>query len=131
MFCPQCGQQQLPGVVRFCSRCGFPLDGVMQLLASGGMMPMYREPEGPKVESPRRKGVKQGGMLFLYGPFSRGGRHTSESNEAFDASLRRGNPEWGVRDVEAVTKLADAAGLSLVDLAEMPANNLTLVFSRS
>jgi len=67
MFCPQCGQQQLPGVVRFCSRCGFPLDGVMQLLASGGMMPMYREPEGPKVESPRRKGVKQGGMLFLLG----------------------------------------------------------------
>jgi hypothetical protein len=71
------------------------------------------------------------GMLFLYGPFKRDGRHTAESNEAFDASLRRGNPEWGVRDVEAVERLAGLAGLSLVEIAEMPANNLTLMFGRS
>jgi Protein of unknown function (DUF938) len=75
--------------------------------------------------------LRQGGMLFLYGPFKRGGRHTSESNEAFDASLRRGNPEWGVRDVDAVERLADRAGLSLVETAAMPANNFTLVFGRS
>ena len=71
------------------------------------------------------------GMLFLYGPFKRAGRHTAESNEAFDASLRAANPEWGVRDVAAVESLAANAGLSLVELAEMPANNLTLVFRRS
>lgn len=75
--------------------------------------------------------LRPGGLLFLYGPFKREGRHTADSNAAFDKSLRARDPEWGVRDVEAVTKLADAAGLSLVDLAEMPANNLTLVFSRS
>jgi SAM-dependent methyltransferase len=75
--------------------------------------------------------LRQGGMLFLYGPFKRGGAHTAVSNEAFDASLRQRNPEWGVRDVEAVEKLAAAVGLSLVELAEMPANNLTLVFNRS
>ena len=28
MFCPQCGQQQVSDVTRYCSRCGFPLDGV-------------------------------------------------------------------------------------------------------
>ncbi len=67
MFCPQCGQQQASGIVRFCSRCGFPLDGVIQLLGSGGMVPVYREPEEPVPASPRRKGVKQGGMLFLSG----------------------------------------------------------------
>jgi len=67
MYCPQCGQQQVPGTVRFCSRCGFPLDGVMQLLGSGGMLPAYRDPDAPKEISPRRKGVKQGGMLFLLG----------------------------------------------------------------
>lgn len=72
----------------------------------------------------------QGGLLFLYGPFKRAGHHTSESNEAFDASLRRGNPEWGVRDVEAVGRLAARAGLSLVETADMPANNFTLVFGR-
>jgi hypothetical protein len=74
--------------------------------------------------------LRQGGMLFLYGPFRRGGQHTAESNESFDKSLRERDPEWGVRDVEAVAKLADGADLSLVDIAEMPANNLTLVFSR-
>jgi SAM-dependent methyltransferase len=74
--------------------------------------------------------LRPGGMLFLYGPFRRGGQHTAESNESFDKSLRERDPEWGVRDAEAVAKLADGAGLSLVDIAEMPANNLTLVFSR-
>lgn len=67
MFCPQCGQQQVSGVTRFCSRCGFPLDAVVQLLNSGGMIPVYRNPDEPVQISPRRKGVKQGGLLFLSG----------------------------------------------------------------
>ena len=61
MFCPQCGQQQVTGVIRFCSRCGFPLDGVIQLLGNGGMLPVYRSADEPVQISPRRKGVKQGG----------------------------------------------------------------------
>jgi hypothetical protein len=68
MFCPQCGQQQTTGAIRFCSRCGFPLDGVIQLLGTGGMIPVYhRNPDEPVVISPRRKGVKQGGLLLLSG----------------------------------------------------------------
>ena len=71
-----------------------------------------------------------GGRLFLYGPFKRGGKHTAISNAVFDTSLREGNPEWGVRDVEALEKLAGPAGLVLAEIAEMPANNLVLVFER-
>jgi hypothetical protein len=67
MFCPQCGQQQLSGVIRFCSRCGFPLDGVIQLLNSGGMIPAYRASDEPVQISARRKGVKQGALLLLSG----------------------------------------------------------------
>ena len=68
MYCPQCGQQQANGIIRFCSRCGFPLDGVIQILGNGGMMPVYQtSPAEPQPQSPRRKGVKQGGMLFLSG----------------------------------------------------------------
>jgi Protein of unknown function (DUF938) len=77
------------------------------------------------------QGLKQGGMLFLYGPFKRSGQHTAESNEAFDKRLRERDPEWGVRDVEAVEKLAASAGLLLSEIADMPANNLTLVFRRA
>lgn len=68
MFCPQCGQQQVSGVVRYCSRCGFPMDGVIHLLGHGGMLPVYRDPdEPPPPVSARRRGVKQGGILFLSG----------------------------------------------------------------
>ena len=67
MFCPQCGQQQVTGVVRFCSRCGLPMDGVIQLLGSGGILPAYRASDEPVPMSPRRKGVKQGAILLLLG----------------------------------------------------------------
>jgi SAM-dependent methyltransferase len=71
------------------------------------------------------------GRLLLYGPFKRGGKHTAVSNAVFDSSLREKEPEWGVRDVEAVEQLAAAAGLGLVEVSEMPANNLILAFGRT
>ena len=71
------------------------------------------------------------GRLFLYGPFKRDGKHTAVSNAVFDTSLRDRNPEWGVRDIADLERLAENAGLALIDIAEMPANNLTLVFERS
>lgn len=67
MHCPQCGQQQASNEQRFCSRCGFPLGGVMELLANGGVTPEYQPPsETPRRLSPRRKGVQQGvALIFL------------------------------------------------------------------
>jgi hypothetical protein len=70
------------------------------------------------------------GRLVLYGPFKRGGQHTATSNAAFDISLRERDPEWGVRDIEALEQLAGDAGLVLERIVEMPANNLILVFER-
>ncbi len=67
MHCPQCGQQQASASLRFCARCGFPLEGVLQLLANGGMMPASSSTGGPKEMSPRRKGVRQGAILMLAG----------------------------------------------------------------
>ena len=70
------------------------------------------------------------GRLFLYGPFKRDGKHTALSNAVFDTSLRHRDAEWGVRDIEDLEKLAASVGLVLVEAAEMPANNLVLVFER-
>ena len=70
------------------------------------------------------------GRLFLYGPFRRDGVHNSPGNASFDADLRRDNPEWGVRDTADVRKLAEANGLRLAELVEMPSNNATLIFER-
>lgn len=64
MYCPKCGQQQVSAEVRFCSRCGFLLEGVHAVLASGGIAPRYIQP-GNRPLSPRSKGVKQGAMLML------------------------------------------------------------------
>jgi SAM-dependent methyltransferase len=75
--------------------------------------------------------LRTGGRLFLYGPFKRGGKHTAPSNAAFDNSLRGQNPEWGVRDIGDLEKLAANAGLKPVEIVEMPANNLILAFERS
>ena len=76
------------------------------------------------------KYLRPDGRLFIYGPFKRGGQHTSVSNAVFDTSLRSGNPEWGVRDVEEMQRVADGVGLALVETFEMPANNLILVFAK-
>ena len=75
--------------------------------------------------------LREDGRLFLYGPFKRGGKHTAVSNAVFDTSLRQQDPQWGVREVEALEQLAGSAGLALAKVAEMPANNLILVFERS
>lgn len=71
-----------------------------------------------------------GGVLVTYGPYMRGGAHTSQSNEAFDASLRARNPAWGVRDIDKVTEVAGMEGLALEAVIPMPANNFTLVWRK-
>jgi SAM-dependent methyltransferase len=74
--------------------------------------------------------VEPDATLAIYGPFRYGGRHTSDSNEAFDARLRAEDARQGIRDAEAVEALARDAGFDLVADHAMPANNRTLVFGR-
>ena len=69
-----------------------------------------------------------GQPIVLYGPFRRGGSHTAPSNADFDASLKLRNAEWGVRDLDEVTTLAQRQGFRLERVVGMPANNLTVVF---
>jgi hypothetical protein len=69
-------------------------------------------------------------VVFLYGPYRRFGRHTSESNAQFDLELRAHNPEWGLRDMETVSDVAAGAGFVLAETVGMPNNNFSLVFKR-
>jgi SAM-dependent methyltransferase len=72
--------------------------------------------------------LRPDGVLVFYGPFVQGGRHTAASNAAFDADLKRRDPRWGVRDVDDLVGAAAPHWLELLELVEMPANNLSLVF---
>ena len=65
MYCPQCGQQQVSDVTRFCSRCGFLLDGVATVLATGGAVPTQYVRPAYKPPSPQSKGIRQGALLML------------------------------------------------------------------
>ena len=77
------------------------------------------------------RALRPGGLLYLYGALQVEGRHTSESNVAFDAGLRRQNAAWGVRHCEEVCAEASGAGLALVNRVAMPANNFSLWFRKA
>lgn len=53
--------------MRFCSRCGFPLGGVKELLANDGVMALVDNEAQEQTVSPRRKGVSQGVLVMLAG----------------------------------------------------------------
>ena len=70
------------------------------------------------------------GVLCVYGPFRYHGGYSSDSNAEFDRYLKRRDPASGIRDFEALQRLAAAAGLELAADHPMPANNQTLVWRR-
>jgi len=71
-----------------------------------------------------------GAPFFLYGPYRRADRPTAPSNEAFDAELRAQNPSWGLRDLDTVVQLAARSDFELLEVVEMPANNLSVVLRK-
>ena len=72
--------------------------------------------------------MEPGAPLFLYGPYRHASRRTAPSNEAFDASLKRRDPRWGLRDLDDVIAAAD--GFVLDRVVDMPANNLSIILRR-
>ena len=71
-----------------------------------------------------------GGVLYLYGPYFERGIEPAPSNLAFHDSLQDRDPAWGIRFLEDVIAAAAPRGLTLVERAPMPANNLSLVLRK-
>ena len=65
MHCPRCGQEQISEQTRFCSRCGFLLTGVAELMANEGILPMLTAPKDKSLSTPRKRGLRQGLFIFL------------------------------------------------------------------
>tara|TARA_Y100001968_G_C19329658_1_gene703617 strand:- start:194 stop:826 length:633 start_codon:yes stop_codon:yes gene_type:complete len=72
--------------------------------------------------------LHQNDFLMIYGPFIRKKIQTSESNFIFDQSLQLQNPQWGLRKLDEVNKLALKNGFKLDKVIEMPANNLAVIY---
>jgi len=74
--------------------------------------------------------LEKGGILCLYGPYKYNGDFTTPSNQRFDQWLKQNDPVSGIRDFEAVDRLAQDQGLFLQNDFPMPANNQLLVWKR-
>ena len=73
--------------------------------------------------------ISETGQMILYGPFLFA-EASAQSNLDFDASLKRRNPEWGVRDIELVKHIFAKHGFNSAKLRDMPKNNFLLEMSR-
>ena len=75
--------------------------------------------------------LEAGAPLYLYGAYRQAGVATAPSNEAFDASLRARDPDWGLRELDEVAAEAGKHGLRLDAVVPMPANNLSVVLRKA
>lgn len=102
--------------------------GHVEAMFAANLLHIAPWPVAERLFDGARRHLSPGGVLVLYGPFHIGGQPTAASNATFDADLRRRDPRWGVRDLEAVAELGTGAGLVLAERLAMPANNQLLVF---
>jgi hypothetical protein len=70
------------------------------------------------------------GILCTYGPYMVNGDMT-ESNWAFDRSLKARNANWGIRELSLLQEIAKVRGMKLIEMVEMPSNNLFLVWGKT
>ncbi|XP_059050888.1 UPF0585 protein CG18661 [Achroia grisella] len=75
--------------------------------------------------------LKSDALMITYGPYSKDGVITPQSNIEFNASLKSRDPSWGIRDINDLIKLGEENSLCLIDTVEMPANNKTLVWKKN
>jgi len=109
---------------------GWPLAGPLDAMVCCNMIHIAPWAAAEGLFAGAARHLRPGGAIFLYGPFRQAGVVTAPSNEAFDASLRARNPDWGLRDLEVVAALAAGLGFAAPQVEAMPANNLSLWFVR-
>lgn len=100
------------------------------LIFLSNLLHLISESEARIVISETAQALGPGGIFVLYGPFLRDGETTSQGDARFHASLRAADPELGYKDDFDVIDWLHGAGLDLVQVVEMPANNLGFVSRR-
>ncbi|WP_313807908.1 DUF938 domain-containing protein [Sphingobium sp.] len=76
------------------------------------------------------RALPAGAPLILYGPYLEADVETAPSNLAFDRALKERNPEWGLRHLPDIDRIAAEFGFGRTRRVEMPANNLTLIYRK-
>src|SRR5688500_5525099 len=66
MHCPRCGQQQVSSETKFCSRCGFQLAIVSELILHGGTLPQLAELHKKRTFFNKKNGVVFSAIWFIF-----------------------------------------------------------------
>ena len=104
--------------------------GGQDLIFLANLLHLVSEPEARTLIAEAAQALAPGGLFILYGPFLRDGETTSEGDTRFHASLRDQDPEIGYKDDWDVIDWLHAGFLDLVQVVEMPSNNLAFVARR-
>lgn len=99
------------------------------LILTVNLLHLVSDSEAATILTETAQALTPQGVAIIYGPFLRDGIATSEGDARFDASLRAQDPLIGYKDVARVSAQLQAAGLTLTERLEMPANNLMLAFT--
>lgn len=75
--------------------------------------------------------LRPGGKFLFYGPFLRSGATTSEADRQFNQSLQTMDPSIGYKNDAAIRRWLTSRGLEIIEVVEMPANNLMWVARKS
>ncbi|MEK7724484.1 MAG: zinc ribbon domain-containing protein [Acidobacteriota bacterium] len=92
MHCPRCGQQQVSEDIKFCSRCGFPLGLVSEVLAHGGFLPQLADLHKTKTKFTKKNGVIFSLFWFMFFLFIM-------------------TPFWGILDVDKMAGMSAIIGI--------------------
>lgn len=103
---------------------------LQDLIVLSNLMHLISTPEARCLLREAANTLTPGGRLVIYGPFLRAGELTSPGDAQFHSSLKAHDPEIGYKDDFDLLDWAHEVWLSPVEVIEMPANNLALVFAK-
>jgi len=104
--------------------------GAFDLILTVNLLHLIDAPGAKTLIHEAARALSPRGRLIIYGPFLRGGKTTSPGDAQFHASLTAADPRIGYKDDFDVVDWLHAEGLTLLDLVEMPANNLAFIAER-
>jgi len=110
------------------TQAGWSTDhGPKDMILLINLLHLIGENEALTLIAEAAQALASGGVLVLYGPFSRDGELTSDGDKRFDAQLRTADPAIGYKDTSDMAGWLENAGLRVDAPHEMPANNLAFV----
>ncbi|WP_164658499.1 DUF938 domain-containing protein [Tropicibacter sp. Alg240-R139] len=102
----------------------------LSLVTLANLLHLISEREAEVLITQAAKTLCPGGRLVLYGPFMRSGVLTSDGDIRFHEALAVQDPEIGYKNDQDVIETIQSTGLQVIDVIDMPANNLALIAER-